>query len=69
MATYIHIKAESPYFTIFEIICQSKAVKRPEAIRNNFQWYNNNYSFSVKHPYAKLKVTTGVVNPEIPFKW
>jgi hypothetical protein len=68
MTTYIHIKAVCPYFSVYEIISQSKAVKRLENIRSHFLWYNAQSKFYDKYPEAKLSVTTGVVNPELPLR-
>ena len=69
MPVYIHITAKSPFFETTEIVCQSKAVERLEAIRANFLWFKSKSKFQDLHPDATLSVTTGVHNPEIPFKY
>lgn len=68
MTKYIHITARSPFLSTDEIICQSKAVERLIDIRDGFQRLNSNPKYYQKFPDAKLVVTTGVVNPELPLK-
>ncbi len=69
MGVFIHITAVSPYFESHEIIAQSKAVNRLVEIRKGFEWYNCQPKYYGKFPDAKLKVITGVHNPELPFKY
>lgn len=63
--TLIHIKAVSPYFEVYEIIPENKAVMRLRKIRDNFLWYNTHYEFSSRFPNAKLTVKTCVYNPTL----
>jgi hypothetical protein len=67
MTKYIHITVVSPFLSSNEIICESKAVERLTDIRKGFQRINSNPKYYKQFPNAKLSVTTGVVNPELPF--
>lgn len=69
MAKYIHITAVSPFLSSNEIICESKAVGRLTDIRKGFEKMNSNPKYYNQFPNAKLSVTTGVVNPELPFNY
>lgn len=69
MARYIHISARSPFLSSDEIIAESKAVERLTDIRKGFERLNSNPKYYKKYPDARLSVTTGVHNPELPFKY
>lgn len=63
----IHIKATCPYFEIYEIIPENKAVRRLEKILSHFQYYDT--KVTTRKDGAKLIVNTGVHNPELPLKY
>jgi len=67
MQRNIHIKAICPYFEIYELVAENKAVRKLEKIKQNFHWYDSNSNF--RKDNAMLSVTTGVHNPELPFKY
>lgn len=67
MQRNIHIKAICPYFEIYELVAEDKAVRRLEKIKRNYNWYDTNDNF--RKDNARLSVTIGVHNPELPFKY
>lgn len=64
--TNIHIKAICPYFEIYEIIPEDKAVRRLEKILSHFRYYDT--KSTTRQDNAKLVVNTGVHNPELPLR-
>ena len=63
MEKLIHISAKSEIYSVFELISESKAVKRLQNIRKNFEFLNSRTGNQ-----HKLVVNTCVNNPELPFK-
>jgi hypothetical protein len=61
----VHIHAECPYFSIFEIVPEKKAVSRLIQIKNQFLWYDTKSNMKLKPREAKLVVKTGIHNPTL----
>lgn len=66
MERFILIDAQSSIYSVKEVVAEKKAVARLQCILNSFKAMEQ--KFSGKGFDAKLKVTTGIHNPELPLK-